>query len=85
MIKGYSLEYGCTGPDMPFLLTIPSQVKVLLSLKLLRPCSLYVWLGGQQSAISQTHASPVSYKLCLSKYVNPVANLYQAIAWKFCP
>ena len=62
------------------LLTEPSQVIFLLSLKLLRLYSLHVRLEWQQSAINQSNPSLVSCKLHLSKYVNPVASLYQAIA-----
>ena len=81
--KGYSLEYGRTGHYVlsmsMHLRTVPSSVIVLLSLKLLCPCSLYVCLVWWLNAISQSHDSLVSCKLRVSKYVNPVASLYQAI------
>ena len=81
--KGYSLEYGRTGHyvlSMSMKLhTVPSSVIVLLSLKLLCPCSLYVRLVWWLKAISQPCTSLVSCELHVSKYVNPVASLNQAI------
>ena len=82
------MEHGYTGHNVlsmsVHLHTVLSLVIVLLSLKLLHPCSLYVQLGWQLNAISQSYASLVSYKLCLNKYGNPVTSLNQAIVLTFC-
>ena len=81
--KGYSLEYIRTGHYMlsmsVHLHTVPRSVIILLSLKLLCPCSLFVWMVWWLNAISQSHTSLMSCKLRVSKYVNPVTSLYQAI------
>ena len=85
--KEYLLEYGLTGhyklSMSVHLHNVLSSVIVLLSLQLLCPCNLYAGLGWRLSAINQPCTSLMSCELYVSKYVNPIASLYQAIALIF--